>query len=241
MVVILVVYFGKAFLQGLDGFFDVFLLVFLESFLQVGECLVGRFELDATEYFAEVSRLSLQRHDAGYIVIDLLDYTLIVGMLFRFREVQETFFLFGLGFQYLVVDDSLVHTDGVLPVVGRAGILAGILDTYLVAGSHFLAQHTLAGFTHFDTRGVDGIHAEFHFAFGQVAAGASRESHNHGIIAFLKSLQRNRQELLHLKRHVVLAIVGRISVLVGINTEHGEIAGMARPHPVVGFTSELTQ
>ena len=38
---------------------------------------------------------------------------------------------------------------------------------------------------------------------------------------------------------VLRAVVGRLVVLAGVHTEHGEIAGVAGPHPVVGLTAEL--
>ena len=41
--------------------------------------------------------------------------------------------------------------------------------------------------------------------------------------------------------HVVFGIVCRtVCLRVGIDTEDGEVAGLARPHPVVGLTAKLT-
>ena len=41
--------------------------------------------------------------------------------------------------------------------------------------------------------------------------------------------------------NIVLAIFCRLVVFVGINTKHTEVAGLTRPHPVVGIASKLTQ
>ena len=86
-------------------------------------------------------------------------------------------------------EDAARLADRILPVVRRRGVFRSILDTYLVAGSHFLTENILAFFAYGDTRHVDAFHAQAHFTFSQVAACASGESHNHGIVAFLQSLQ----------------------------------------------------
>ena len=42
-------------------------------------------------------------------------------------------------------------------------------------------------------------------------------------------------------RHIVFRILGRTTRLgVGIDTEHGVVAGLARPHPVVSLATEFT-
>ena len=43
-----------------------------------------------------------------------------------------------------------------------------------------------------------------------------------------------------LERNVGRGILGRLVVCTGIHAEHREVAGMARPHPVVRFTAELS-
>jgi hypothetical protein len=42
------------------------------------------------------------------------------------------------------------------------------------------------------------------------------------------------------KGHVVFAISGRVVILVGINPENAEVAGMSRPHPVIGVATKFT-
>ena len=42
-------------------------------------------------------------------------------------------------------------------------------------------------------------------------------------------------------RTVVLAVLGRHVVLVGIDAENAEVAGLARPHPVVSVAAVLAQ
>ena len=39
---------------------------------------------------------------------------------------------------------------------------------------------------------------------------------------------------------VALAVFCRFTICICINTEHGKVAGMTRPHPVVCFTAKLT-
>ena len=41
-------------------------------------------------------------------------------------------------------------------------------------------------------------------------------------------------------RHIVLTVFGWVIVLVGIDAEDTEIAGLTWPHPVVGLATELT-
>ncbi|EJX04130.1 hypothetical protein EVA_07763 [gut metagenome] len=74
---------------------------------------------------------------------------------------------------------------------------------------------------------------------GQVAVGAAREAHDHGIVAFFDAFQRNGQVLLGLQGYVVGAVSCRFTVGIGIDAEHREVASVARPHPVVGFAAEL--
>ena len=40
--------------------------------------------------------------------------------------------------------------------------------------------------------------------------------------------------------NIVFTVFCRFTVRISIDTEHGEVAGMARPHPVVCLTAKLT-
>src|SRR3546814_10802287 len=46
------------------------------------------------------------------------------------------------------------------------------------------------------------------------------------------------QPVLGLVRHVVLGIRGRLAVLADVGAVEGEVAGVARPHPVVDVAAE---
>ena len=47
--------------------------------------------------------------------------------------------------------------------------------------------------------------------------------------------------LTRMVRHIVLAVFSRIIIFVGIDTEDTEVAGLTRPHPIIGVTSILAQ
>ena len=142
--------------------------------------------------------------------------------------------------QHVIVDDCLVHADGIFPVVTASGKFVGILYAGLVAGVHIFAQHVEAHSTHVNHGLIVCFHTLFHFRSGEVAAGSSGEPHNHGVVILLQALDGDRQVLRSLQRYVVLRIFGRLSVFVGIDAEDGEISRMARPHPVIRFTTELS-
>ena len=149
------------------------------------------------------------------------------------------FLLFGLGAKDVVVDNGLVHADGVLPVVAASGKLVGILDADFVTLGHVLLQHVQVDGAHIYHGLVGGGHRLLHFALGEVAFGGAGEAHNHGIVALVQSLDGDGEVFGRLQGHVVGAVFGRLAVLVGIDAEHGEVARVARPHPVVRFAAEL--
>ena len=53
--------------------------------------------------------------------------------------------------------DTLVHTDGILPVVGALGVLAVILDAHSLVGTHVLLHHLLLYATNLGTRRILSI------------------------------------------------------------------------------------
>ena len=59
-------------------------------------------------------------------------------------------------------------------------------------------------------------------------------------IALLYSFCGDVEEFSGLVWDIVRGLCCRIVVFVGIDTEDGEISGMARPHPVVGISAELS-
>ena len=70
-------------------------------------------------------------------VVRICDILAYIG---KDRQGGILFLDFGFGAQHVIVDDCLVHTNGVLPVVTASGKLAGILDAGLVTGIHILGQ-----------------------------------------------------------------------------------------------------
>ena len=136
---------------------------------------------------------------------------------------------------------AFVHTDRVLPVVGAAGIFIGILDTHLIARLHRLFPKRLLDAPHLDARFIVMLHLLPHTPRAEVAIGVTGETDRHGIVVLRIALQR---DLRHVARFIGLVrriIVGGAVLAVGIDAKHREVAGMTRPHPVVGVATKLTQ
>ena len=140
---------------------------------------------------------------------------------------------------YVEAGKSLVHTDGVLPIVRAAGILRGILDTDGIAGRHRLGPDVLLDSAHFDTRFVAVLDALLNAPRREVAVRAAGETDCHRVVLLLIALERNFGDELRLVRLVVGAIFRRLVLSVGIDTEHGEVYRVPRPHPVVRIPTEL--
>ena len=137
--------------------------------------------------------------------------------------------------------DALVHADGVLPVVGTLGELGVILDAHGLVRSHVLQHHGLLHASYLCTGGVLRVTHLLYTIAGEITLRAARIAHGHGEITFLISLQGHFRPPLRLVRHVVLGISrGAIGLGIGVDAEHGEVASLARPHPVVGLSSKLT-
>ena len=73
----------------------------------------------------------------------------------------------------------------------------------------------------------------------KIAACTAGIAHCHGKVALFVALKTHGCPVFRAIRHVVLAIWGRSIVLVGIYSEHTEVASLARPHPVIGISAEL--
>jgi len=199
VVIILIVHVGISFFQLFERFLNVFLLILFECSFQVIENQVSSAKLDTrTESLGEISQLFGKRSHPSHILIDFSYYRSIIGIVLFLGKLSEVGFLLCLGFQHTVVDDSFIHSNRIFPIVAGRSKLAGILDTYLITCCHFLAQHFLTCLAHLNARCIGSVHAEFHLALGQIAAGASGKSHNHGIVAFLQSSQRDGKMLLYL-------------------------------------------
>ena len=73
-----------------------------------------------------------------------------------------------------------------------------------------------------------------------VLLGASGEAIDKCEIALLHACSRDSEVFLRLVWDIVLRVWGRVVVLVRIDSEHGEVTCVTRPHPVVGVSSELS-
>ena len=151
---------------------------------------------------------------------------------------------FQLGFFLLFAADDVQVLEGefftlpLLPAIGAAGVLVGILELYRRVGAHGLPHDVLTHGAGIDADAVDGNHF-LELGGGLVALGAAGIAHNHGIVVLLDALGGDLQALGGLVGHVVGAVGGGQVVLAGIHAEHGEVAGVTGPHPVVGLSAEL--
>src|SRR5699024_9934901 len=90
------------------------------------------------------------------------------------------------------------------------------------------------------THEVGSLHTFFHFVRNHVSPVASRESHYESEVSLFDSSQVDGQMFFHLQRYIAFVIVSRFTVGCCINAEHGEIATVTGPHPVIGVSYELS-
>ena len=69
--------------------------------------------------------------------------------------------------------------------------------------------------------------------------GGAGEAHHHGKVAVVDFTGVDGQVVLRGQGHIVGRVLGRRAVGGGIDAEHREVAGVARPAPVVGVATEL--
>ena len=137
------------------------------------------------------------------------------------------------------VGNRLVHADAVLPVVAAAGPFAGVLDADGAVCIHEAFPHFLLLAAHLYGADVESIHALIDAPRTQVAAGASRIAYCHTEVPVLVAVHSDTGIVVEVQGNILRAVVGRLSVLVGIDAEDAEVASLARPHPVVGIAAEL--
>ena len=126
-----------------------------------------------------------------------------------------------------------------LPAVRAAGIFVRILQADLRVGFHGFPHDVLAQGARLYRNGLAVQHL-LQLGGGLETLGTARIAHDHGKIAILVAFEGYLQRLLGYVGNIVLAIVGRFVVGTGIDPEHGEIARVARPHPVVGLAAEFS-
>ena len=105
-------------------------------------------------------------------------------------------------------------------------------------GAHRIPHDILTDGAGVDGDAVAGNHL-LQLLGGLVALRTAGITHDHGVIVLLRALEGDLQALGGAIRHIVKAVVSGEVVLVGVHAEHREVAGVAGPHPVVGFATEL--
>ena len=140
---------------------------------------------------------------------------------------------------YVEFLDAARHTDRILPVVRRTGVFRGILDADGIAREHVLPENGLPLAADEDPLGILDPEQVVDLVRGGVTLRRAGESHDHGKVALVVTVERDLEELLGLVGDIFGRIVGRTVVLAGIDAEDREIARMTRPHPVVGVAAEL--
>ena len=74
----------------------------------------------------------------------------------------------------------------------------------------------------------------------EVARRTARIAHRHGERPILVAVLRDACPVLRMIGHIVLGVVGRaVGLGIGVDAEHGEVARLAGPHPVVGLSAKL--
>ena len=90
-----------------------------------------------------------------------------------------------------------------------------------------------------DGRRIDVALHVADFRGGAVAEGAAGIAGHEDEVARVHALGRNLEDVRRVIRHVVLREVGRLAVLADVRAEVRPVAGVARPHPVVGLAAEV--
>ena len=151
---------------------------------------------------------------------------------------------FQLGLFLLFAADDVQVLEGqfltlpFLPAVGAAGIFVGILELDGRVCAHGLPHHILAHGAGIDADAVGGNHF-LQLGGGLVTLGAAGITHDHGVAVLRRSGRGDLEAAGGLVGHVVRAVGGGHIVLAGIHAEHGEVAGVTGPHPVVRLSAEL--
>ena len=137
------------------------------------------------------------------------------------------------------VDETGVFALLVLPGVGHAGVVGGVGDADLVAGVHLFADDGQDDVAGLDDGFVLAFQQLAHLVGGHVALGAAGDAPDHGVVAVFDALETDGQRVFGFHGDVVLGVLGGAAVGCGVDAEHGEVAGMAGPYPVVGLVAEL--
>ncbi len=90
---------------------------------------------------------------------------------------------------------GLVLLKGIFPVVGAGGVFGSILDAHLGVSGHFGAPYIQFHIADVVAQAVGHIHCLLQSVGGDVAVGGAGESHDHGEITVLHTLDAHRKEM----------------------------------------------
>ena len=65
------------------------------------------------------------------------------------------------------------------------------------------------------------------------------KAEDHGEVALLHAVHADGQDVARGEGHVVVARIRGLAIGAGVDAEDAEVAGVARPHPVVRIAAEL--
>ena len=212
-------------------------------FQQVGAyyAVVQAHQLNAVGHLGNEGNGTVRGRVAFHVFGDIGHRVSVKGLALRRSldpGLQGRFLLFFPADDVEVLESQLL-TLPLLPAIGAAGILVGILELDGRVCAHGFPHEVLAHGAGVDPDAVGGNHL-LELGGRLVALGAAGIAHDHGKVVLLHTAGGNLQAAGGLVGDVFGAVLGREVVLAGIDAEHGEVAGMAGPHPVVGFSAEFT-
>lgn len=139
-------------------------------------------------------------NDTAYLIECFL-----VRIITLFTSASQELFLLGtFRVEYFQADKSFVHTNGIFPIIGRRGILTGIMDTYSRIFLHLFHQCFLANTTYMMAHEISGLHTFFHFVGNHIAPVASGKSHDESEVTFFVSGKADGKMFLHFQGNVIL-------------------------------------
>ena len=131
------------------------------------------------------------------------------------------------------------HSLAILPIVGQACISRSIFEAYSIIGIHMFFHGIHSCFGSLYPSGVAIFHLLIHPIGRHPAVGTTRITQDHRKILLFHSFETYIEVFLCLHRNILRRILSRIAILIGVYTEHGEVACMAWPFPVVGIPPEF--
>ena len=224
---------------GEDGFALVGVGFFKEGFDLAGEDsgLVEQFRT-FEKTFVEVGDGFLEFTTVGIAFLNQRKGVAVFGVFVESPVVILflDFFFEGHGVEFLQCDVLFV---AVFPVVGASGVLRGVFDFDGLVFIHFLAEDVDFDGAEFVAEFVSYFHGFFEAVGGEEVRGGAGEAENHGEVAVLEFTGADGEVVFGFEGDVFLGVGSGFAVGGGVDAEHGEVAGVARPGPVVGVAAEF--